>query len=216
MNRSLLDRSASRVFFLLLLFVVGCNHDPGSALRSVDPQASSIGDAEPLGPEGQTSLRAILEAGSLPDLRWPDFSDYRSDVKKFYDDYGYALPWVRGRQATPQALAMITVLQSAGEKGLSADDYDGPRWAERLAHLRLATEDPTDSDLVRFDVALTVSAMRYISDLHIGRVNPQHLDFGVDVAKRRYNLPEFLREHVVARLGCPRHLAAGRTSLSGL
>ncbi len=140
MNRSLLDRSASRVFFLLLLFVVGCNHDPGSALRSVDPQAPSIGDAEPLGPEGQTSLRAILEAGSLPDLRWPDFSDYRGDAKKFYDDYGDTLPWVRGRQATPQAQAMIAVLRSAGEKGLSADDYDGPRWAERLANFKLRTQ----------------------------------------------------------------------------
>jgi hypothetical protein len=48
--------------------------------------------------------------------------------------------------------------------------------------------------------------MRYISDLHIGRVNPQHLNFGVDVAERRYNLPEFLRANVVRaskRFGYP-------------
>jgi murein L,D-transpeptidase YcbB/YkuD len=166
-------------------------------LGSAHPQSPSAGDAEPLGPEGQASLRTILEAGSLPDLRWPDFSDCREDVAKFYEEYGGALPWVRGMQATPQAQAMIAILQRADEKGLSADDYDGPRWPERLAHLKPATRDPKEPDLVRFDVALTVSAMRYISALHIGRVNPQHLHFGVDVAKRRYNLPEFLREHLV-------------------
>jgi murein L,D-transpeptidase YcbB/YkuD len=202
-NPSMLDRSASRVFLLLLLFMVGCNHGPDSALGSVAPQTSSIGDAEPLGPEGQASLHAILETGNLPDLRWPDFSDYRQDVAKFYEMYGDALPWVRGMQATPQAQAMIGVLQSAGEKGLSADDYDGSRWAARLARLKPAARTPKESDLVSFDVALTVSAMRYISALHIGRVNPQRLDFGIDVAERRYNLPEFLREHVVHASSVP-------------
>ena len=195
-NSSLLDRLAPRILILVLLLMVGCNR-PGVAFGPVEQQAPPIGDAEPLRPEGQASLRDILEAGNLSDLRWSDFSDYREDVAEFYEAYGDALPWVKEMGATPQARAMIAVLQDADEKGLSADDYDGPRWAGRLVHLRPAAHDPTDSDLVRFDVALTVSAMRYISDLHIGRVNPRHLDFGVDVSKRRYNLPEFLRENVV-------------------
>ena len=202
-NPSMLDRSAPRVFLLLLLFLVGCNHAPDSVLGSAAPQASSIVDAEPLGPAGQASLHAILETGNLPDLRWPDFSDYRQDVAKFYEVYGDALPWVSGMRATPQAQAMIAVLQSAGEKGLSADDYDGSRWAARLARLKPTARTPKEPDLVSFDVALTVSAMRYISALHIGRVNPQRLDFGIDVAERRYNLPEFLRAHVVHASSLP-------------
>ena len=191
------DRSALRVILFLFLLLGGCHHSPDTVLGSGDPQSPSIGDAEPLGPEGQASLHAILESGSLPDLRWPDFSDCRDDLAKFYEEYGGALPWVSGMQATPQAQAMIAILERADEKGLSADDYDGPRWPARLANLKPATRDPKEQDLVRFDVALTISAMRYISALHIGRVNPQHLHFGVDVAERRYNLPEFLREHVV-------------------
>src|SRR5208282_5066443 len=214
-NPRLLDRLRPRVFLLLLLLVVGCSHAPASALKSVESQTPSTGDAEPLGPEGQASLHAILEAGRLSDLRWPDFSDYREDVAKFYEANGDALPWVSGMQATPQAQAMIAVLQRADEKGLSAEDYDGSRWSERVAHLRPAIQDPKDLDLVRFDVALTVSAMRYVSDLHIGRVNPQHLDFGVDVAERRYNLPEFLREHVVHALNVPGALEQVEPSYPG-
>ena len=176
------------IFLLLLSVVVSCHH-------KVD--APSVNEAEPLSSEGQAALQSILETGRLSDLRWPDFSDYRGDVAKFYDAYGDALPWVREVQATPQARAMIAILQNAGEKGLSPEDYDASRWSGRLARLRPATRDPKESDVVRFDVALTVSAMRYISNLHVGRVNPRSLDFEADVSQRRYNLPEFLRENVV-------------------
>jgi murein L,D-transpeptidase YcbB/YkuD len=39
--------------------------------------------------------------------------------------------------------------------------------------------------------------MRYISDLHIGKVNPKHFDFGLDVETKKYDLPEFLKENIV-------------------
>lgn len=181
-----------------LLLMMGCSRSTNSVFASTaDRQRSPVDDAELPGPEAQISLDAILTAGNVPDMRWPDFSDYRGDVAEFYGKYDRALPWLCDMQPTPEAYAMIAALQKAGEKGLSADDYDGPRWAARLAQLRPATRNPNESDLVRFDVALTVSAMRYISDLHIGRVSPERLNFGVDVNERRYNLPEFLREDVV-------------------
>ena len=44
---------------------------------------------------------------------------------------------------------------------------------------------------MQFDAALTVCVMRYISDLHIGKVNPKHFDFGFDVAAKKYDLPRF-------------------------
>jgi murein L,D-transpeptidase YcbB/YkuD len=50
---------------------------------------------------------------------------------------------------------------------------------------------------MRFDLALTVCAMRYISDVRVGRVNPQHFKFGLDVGPKRYDLTEFLRDEVV-------------------
>jgi murein L,D-transpeptidase YcbB/YkuD len=137
-----------------------------------------------------------VQAGTLPDLRWPDFSDYQKNVQKFYESYGYSLPWVRGMEPTLEAQQIIAVLVQADQKGLSAEDYDGPRWSERLAKLKPAAA-PSESDAARFDLALTVSVMRYISDLHIGKVNPRHFDYGLDVEEKKYDLPEFLKNHVV-------------------
>jgi murein L,D-transpeptidase YcbB/YkuD len=149
-----------------------------------------------LSTEGQASLRAIVQEGNLPDLRWPNFTDYEKHLKKFYESYGYALPWVRGMQPTAQAQQVIALLLKAEQKGLSAEDYDGLRWAGRLGKLKPATARPSESDALRFDVALTVCVMRYISDLHIGKVNPTEFKFGYDVQAKKYDLPEFLKEHI--------------------
>ena len=139
------------------------------------------------------ALRQIADAGRLEDLRWPDFSDYRQHVRNFYDPAGYAPAWLRGTQPTPQALAVIAILQKAEAKGLASEDYDGSRWAARLQRLGSAS----DQDRARFDVALTVCTMRYISDLHIGKVNPKHFEFGLDVEHKKYNLPDFLRQRLI-------------------
>src|SRR5271165_3415873 len=152
---------------------------------------------QPLSSQGLASLHSILQAGLLADLRWPDFNDYAPQLQKFYESYGYALPWVRGREPSGQAQQVIALLLKSEQKGLSAEDYDGPHWAGRTAALKSASPQTLEAEQVRFDVALTVCVMRYISDLHIGKVNPRRLDFGFDVQSKKYDLPEFLKEHVV-------------------
>src|SRR5262245_24468441 len=83
-------------------------------------------------PQAETFLHNIVAKGSLPDLLWPDFSDYRTHVANFYEPTGYALAWVRGGQPTAQAQAAIELLRQADRKGLNPEDYDSSRWSERL------------------------------------------------------------------------------------
>jgi murein L,D-transpeptidase YcbB/YkuD len=144
---------------------------------------------------GETSvlLRQIATAGQLADLRWPNFSDYSTHVQNFYQPAGYTLSWFHNGQPTSQAVSIIGVLEKAATKGLDPEDYDGSRWTARLDRLRSASE----SDLARFDAALTVCTMRYISDLHIGKVNPMYFHFGLDVERQKYSLPDFLRQQLL-------------------
>ena len=55
-----------------------------------------------------------------------------------------------------------------------------------------------ESDLIRFDVALTVCTMRYVSDLHIGRVNPREFHYDLEISHTKFDLAEFLRQKLVA------------------
>jgi murein L,D-transpeptidase YcbB/YkuD len=139
---------------------------------------------------GVAALRDIIDSAQHSDLRWPDFSPYRSEVARFYASDGYSLAWIHRGQPRPQALALIQTLRDADRKGLNAEDYDGPRWPARLANLR---ESVSEVDLVRFDVALTVCTMRYIRAIYFGRANPKGFKFELDVENTKYDLADFLR-----------------------
>jgi murein L,D-transpeptidase YcbB/YkuD len=133
---------------------------------------------------GAQELRALVESGHLADLQWPNFTERRDAVKEFYDLAGYRLAWSQAGKPTAQATELIGILEDADQKGLDNKDYDGARWPERLKTLQ-SPSTATESALIKFDVALTVSAIRYGLDLHLGKVNPKllHKDFDPDVHK---------------------------------
>jgi len=58
-------------------------------------------------------------------------------------------------------------------------------------------------DLVRFDLALTVSVMRYASDVHAGKVNPKVFCFGFDVDRKRSDLADLLTQRLINAADIP-------------
>ena len=136
----------------------------------------------------------LLGAGRLEDLRWPNFPDDRVYVETFYRSSGYSLAWVRQRQPTPQARDMIEILQQANLQGLRADDYDSSRWPERLARLQ---GEHTLRDETHFDIALTVSTMRYVSDVSVGRLNPRYFQSRLNIGPKKVDLSMFVQKYLV-------------------
>jgi murein L,D-transpeptidase YcbB/YkuD len=179
---------------LVCLFAAGCS--PGSTPGSAGTTVAKQSVADPLNANGQQELRTIVASGRLADLQWPDFSDYDKWVKEFYDSSNYGLAWTRAGKPTAQARELIAILDDSAEKGLDSKDYDGGRWDGRIRSLDGATA-PDESTLVKFDVALTVSAMRYLSDLHLGMVDPKTLHRDFDPVVHKYDLAEFLRQRVM-------------------
>jgi len=140
-----------------------------------------------------------VDTTKVPNLRWPDFSDYESWIQTFYDDRNYEVAWTRDGAPTPTALAFIQQFSDAATKGLIPEDYDAPRWPARVQ----ALNDKSADAISLFDVAMTVNVMRYISDLRIGRVNPQHFNFDINVSDKKYDLAEFVSDNVVDSTDVP-------------
>jgi murein L,D-transpeptidase YcbB/YkuD len=185
---SLTARTRRSVAILLMAASTLCG---GPAFAQAHKRAPA-GSAQKL--EGAAArLSAIAASGHLADLRWPNFSNYRSQVTNFYRPFTYETSWVRSGQPTEQALALVEILLDADQEGLRAEDYDGSRWAGRLASLRGSHDDAEEA---RFDAALTICVMRYLSDLHVGRINPQHVGFEFDVSQKKLDLAEFVRERL--------------------
>ncbi len=138
-----------------------------------------------------TELRAMAAKGQLGNNLGS--AGYREQVKRLYESANFAPLWVNGDQLTSQATYLIETLRASRLKGLNPSDYD----AERLAAQSRSLKGASAAAQASFDATLTQSTMRYISDLRIGRVNPKHLKFDVDVRSKQYDLPEFIAQQVI-------------------
>ena len=192
------DRQGLIGLIVVPLILASCTQgQPRRADDAASKPPAQTAAPQHLSPAGEASLRQSVESGNLADLRWPDFSDYRVHVKNFYEPAGYTLAWVRNNQATPQAVAITQAFAEAENKGLTGEDYDASRWPARIARLKQTSPPPTEDDLAKFDLAMTVCTMRYISDLHIGKVNPKTFHFGLDIEGKKYKLQDLLRQRLV-------------------
>ena len=149
------------------------------------------------------NLQVLVDTKKLPSLRWPNFSDYQAYVNQFYDDRNFEVAWTRDGSPTAQARAFIEAFKDADAKGLIPEDYDASLWAGRVAKLHAADGQPNADAISEFDVAMTVNAMRYISDLRMGRVNPSHFNFDIDVKEKKYDLAEFVSDRAVDAQSVP-------------
>ena len=185
-------RCACSVFAFVVVFsAIACHtsgvpsQKPGSVTRQ---RAALIPEtAEAVG----AVLRPLVASGKLASLRWPDFRDVSGDTAKFYASRGYAPAWVDGTGPTAEAKLVVSILRNAAQKGLNAEDYDASRWQTRQDGL---VGKPTPDEVARFDLALSVCLLRYVSALDVGRINPQHLKFDLDLNHRKTDLPGFLSQ----------------------
>jgi L,D-transpeptidase YcbB len=187
---SLLSSLVAACVIAALLFAWGCHrHRKSKSRPNTDAYSSNLQQLvqkKALPPEK-------VDTTKVPNLRWPDFSDYEPLIQTFYDDRNYEVAWTRDGAPTETALAFIQQFNDAPTKGLIPEDYDAPRWPARIQ----ALNDKSADAISLFDVAMTVNVMRYISDLRIGRVNPQHFNFDINVADKKYDLAEFVSDNVV-------------------
>src|SRR5215469_12781049 len=179
------------VFAALTLIIVVTREPTRASASHAHRAAASRGRT--LTSAGVSALRAIADSARNEDLQWPSFAPYKTEFSKFYEANGYSLAWVQNGQVRPQGLAVIKVLESANSRGLQPEDYDASRWPIRLSKL---TKNPSEQDLVSFDTALTVSAMRYSRAVHVGRVNPKEFSFQLDNGEGQFSVAEFLQNRV--------------------
>src|SRR5580693_109973 len=168
---------------LTSLVAVGMSIASGETFPALFAERHPALAGQALSASGVPALHGIVDSGRNADLRWPDFTPYKAEVAKLYETNGYSLVWVQNGRVRPQGLAVIELLQNANAKGLDPEDYDGSRWQGRLLKLgqKKLDQKPSEQDLVSFDTALTVSAMRYVRAVHCGRVNPKKFKFELDV-----------------------------------
>jgi L,D-transpeptidase YcbB len=198
-------------------------HDSASRF-SVAPHLSTQSHSQsnklrrPLTPQGVAHLRSELAELESMEVRENARAPHAREAQELYAALDDSLVWFGDTQPTAEALQIIEELKHADEKGLRVEDYDGPLCDTRLGAFA-GSKSSSETDEIDFEVALTVSTMRFLSDLHLGRVNPRALHFQIATGDKSMDLSEFLRNqlihtndvHTVVQSVEPKFLAYGRT-----
>jgi len=130
-------------------------------------------------------------AESVPAQIATALTAYRAPARGSSVDYGAAQAlrtvyaqranaplWSHDGRATAQAQAVLRELQRADTYGLQAEDYAGNAIA-LLAEKPTGTAAADAARWGRFDVQLSAAALRFMSDLHYGRVKPTSAGFNL-------------------------------------
>ena len=130
--------------------------------------------------QGDSALQRLIDRGRHPSIRWERFSDVQGEARSLYQQNGWAPLWLSGGRPTPPARALLGSLETAGDAGLDPEDYDATQLNALATTLARGGADETQA--LRFDAALTIGALRFVSALARGRVDPAaaHATFSID------------------------------------
>lgn len=138
------------------------------------------------------AIRSAVQAGRAPILERGGIASQRQEISRLYDET-FAPLWVdvagHPTQASHDAIA---AMHTALEDGLDTLDYS----AARLDSAGTALDrrlPPAAEDVARFDLALSTAFLRYIGDLHAGRIDPRRIGFQLDLPIDRHDIPALVR-----------------------
>ena len=110
----------------------------------------------------------------------------RADVKALYDSEPDRLLWFDDERPVRVLAPTIATIAKATDYGLDPADYDatalGDRWKA------MTSGKPSATDRATFDLAVTAAVARMLTAVRLGRVDPQTLDWGYDIAQKQFDV----------------------------
>ncbi len=139
----------------------------------------------------EDALKQIIEEGNPAYLDWSGPSGDRDQIGKLYEGNGYRLLWSDGEKPTAAAISLLQQLRLAGERGLDPEDYPG----NGLAYLLIDLIDAPHAGIEQwalFDAGLSRAGVRFLSDVHFGRVDPAIMGHDLSVGRIKLDIPTTL------------------------
>jgi len=193
-------RTVQPLFLVVSLFVLSltatlAQENPGATPATPAPAVQPAPVPPPPQPSTPLALgiQAVLKEGVISKLHFGRMSDFKSQLEALYQPTGYSPLWSKNGKVTSPAQKAIASLFKADDKGLNTADYDAELLDKWVASLN-TQPSPTPQELASFDAALSLTMMRYASNLYQGRINPRVVDFSLDIEPKKQDLPALLRK----------------------
>lgn len=126
----------------------------------------------------------ILEGKQHQYLNQADFSSRAEDMAALYKAVGHQLLWLDRADSAALLQQVLELLANAPNEGLNPQNYEIDKLKEMLpAALQLPEVAVRKRAL--YDTAVSLSLLRYLHDLHYGRVNPQGINFNLKLRDKK-------------------------------
>jgi murein L,D-transpeptidase YcbB/YkuD len=140
--------------------------------------------------EVTAAIRAMVDGG-VPGVA--PSSDERMALESIYQASFEPLLWVDASfRPSGNAREVLKSLGDAASDGLEAADYH-VEWIASLGRKLAAASPPEPRDVASFDVALSLSMMRYLRHLHRGRVDPREIGFLMNIPPDEHQYAALVR-----------------------
>jgi L,D-transpeptidase YcbB len=167
---------------------------PATALAVIAALFASLAFAQS---PAEDALKQIIAEGNPAYVDWSTALGDRDRIGKLYEDNGYRLLWSDGGKPTTAAITLLQELRQAGERGLDPEDYPGNRLAYLLIDL-IESPHAGIEQWALFDAGLSLAGIRFLSDLHYGRVDPATVGHNLTVERIRLDIPTTLAHLAIA------------------
>jgi murein L,D-transpeptidase YcbB/YkuD len=135
----------------------------------------------------ETAFRAALTATVHPERQASDENRWRADLLEAYKARSFAPLWLSGGHPTSQAVAVLSELRRAEDRGLRPSDYGTEELVREMPSAG-AGSVTTSTNTARLDVSLSLTLARFVSDLHSGRVEPQKAGHDLDISSPNFDV----------------------------
>jgi murein L,D-transpeptidase YcbB/YkuD len=132
----------------------------------------------------RTTIEQIFAEGEHPYFSNADLPRERTTLETLYAERNWQPLWSADNAPTRPALALLSALRTAENYGLAATDYQANGILYQLVDL-VTTPGAQPERWAQFDLALSTSALRFITHLHYGRVDPKAVGFDIAVSADR-------------------------------
>ena len=125
--------------------------------------------------------------------------EYRAeDVESIYKNNNNDLLWLNNVQTEKNVGDVLAILSNAAAEGLNSEDYSLSLLKQKFPLILLHQQD-LPADLAAYDTAVTISLVRFLHDIHYGRVASHSLNFNIKLrTQKTLNLPEMIKSAIAS------------------
>ncbi|MCX7097870.1 MAG: L,D-transpeptidase family protein [Methylococcales bacterium] len=146
-----------------------------------------------LAPGVSRELMSIINSKQHPFMQLKDFQYRAEDLDALYKSAGYQLLWLGNPQAEKNTADVLKVLEEAGLNGLETSRYDVVMLKQKIPAALLLMPD-NYQQLALHDTAISIALLRFLHDLHYGRVNPKDVNFNLKLRElKQIDLPALIK-----------------------